>query len=55
MRNRIGAERGWPPFTPEQFKTEIEHGSLYVGAPETVARRIADCQGALYFAFSHEI
>src|SRR6516165_8428030 len=37
MRDRIGAERGWPPFTPEQFKAEIEHGSLYVGAPETVA------------------
>jgi len=24
MRDRIGAERGWPPFTPEQFKAEIE-------------------------------
>ena len=41
MRDRIGAERGWPPLTCEQFKAEIERGSLYVGAPETVARRIA--------------
>ena len=41
MRDRIGAERGWPPMTRQQFDSEIEHGSLYVGAPETVARRIA--------------
>jgi hypothetical protein len=35
MRDRIGAERGWPPMTREHFDAEIEHGSLYVGAPET--------------------
>lgn len=40
-RDRIGAERGWPATTPEEFITEIESGSLYVGSPETVARRIA--------------
>ncbi|MGE3245681.1 MAG: LLM class flavin-dependent oxidoreductase [Beijerinckiaceae bacterium] len=40
MRDRIGRERGWPPFTPAEFEREIEHGSLYVGSPETVARRI---------------
>lgn len=40
-RDRIGAERGWPATTPEEFITEIESGSLYVGSPETVAQRIA--------------
>lgn len=40
-RDRIGAERGWPPATHADFLNEIEHGSLYVGAPETVARKIA--------------
>lgn len=47
MRDRIGAERGWPPMTREHFDSEIEHGSLYVGAPETVARRIATTAKAL--------
>jgi len=41
MRDRIGAERGWPPMTREHFEHEIAHGSLYVGSPETVARKIA--------------
>jgi probable LLM family oxidoreductase len=41
MRDRIGAERGWPPMTRAEFDSEIERGSLYVGSPETVARRIA--------------
>jgi alkanesulfonate monooxygenase SsuD/methylene tetrahydromethanopterin reductase-like flavin-dependent oxidoreductase (luciferase family) len=40
-RDRIGAERGWPPMTREHFDAEIAHGSLYVGSPETVARKIA--------------
>lgn len=40
MRNRIGAERGWPPTTMREFEQEAEGGSLYVGAPDTVARRI---------------
>ncbi|SDS60311.1 LLM class flavin-dependent oxidoreductase [Jiangella sp. DSM 45060] len=40
-RDRIGRERGWPPITPREFEHEIEHGSLYVGSPETVARKIA--------------
>jgi len=40
MRDRIGAERGWPPSTPADFRNEIEHGSLYLGSPETVARKI---------------
>jgi alkanesulfonate monooxygenase SsuD/methylene tetrahydromethanopterin reductase-like flavin-dependent oxidoreductase (luciferase family) len=41
MRDKIGAERGWPPMTRADFEGEIEHGSLYVGSPETVARKIA--------------
>ncbi|MTD94006.1 LLM class flavin-dependent oxidoreductase [Hyphomicrobium sp. xq] len=41
MRDQIGAERGWPPMRRAEFEHEAEHGSLYVGAPETVARRIA--------------
>src|ERR1700688_568220 len=47
MRDRIGGERGWPPMAPEEFTREIEHGSLYVGAPETVARKIAATAKAL--------
>jgi alkanesulfonate monooxygenase SsuD/methylene tetrahydromethanopterin reductase-like flavin-dependent oxidoreductase (luciferase family) len=34
-------ERGWRSPTLEQFADEVDHGSLYVGSPETVARRIA--------------
>jgi len=41
MRDRIGAERGWPPSSPAEFRGEIEHGSLYAGSPETVARKLA--------------
>lgn len=40
--NRVGASRGWPPVTRQQFDTECRQGSLYVGSPETVARRIAE-------------
>ena len=41
MRDRIGAERGWPPMGRAEFDAEADAGSLYVGAPETVARKIA--------------
>ncbi len=41
MFGRLGRERGWPPVTKERFIAEVEHGSLYVGSPETVARKIA--------------
>lgn len=47
MFGRIGRERGWPPTTKEHFLAEVEHGSLYVGSPETVARKIAATVGAL--------
>jgi probable LLM family oxidoreductase len=35
-------ERGWTPPTRAQYDDEVAHGSMYVGSPETVARRIAD-------------
>jgi alkanesulfonate monooxygenase SsuD/methylene tetrahydromethanopterin reductase-like flavin-dependent oxidoreductase (luciferase family) len=47
MRDKIGAERGWPPMSRGDFDREIEHGSLYAGSPETVARRIAATVKAL--------
>jgi probable LLM family oxidoreductase len=47
MRDRIGSERGWPPMTRAEFDNEADHGSLYVGSPETVARRIAATAKAL--------
>lgn len=42
MRDRIGAERGWPPTNRGEYEQEIRSGSLYVGSPETVARKIAN-------------
>jgi probable LLM family oxidoreductase len=40
-------ERGWRPPTYEQFLAEVDHGSMYVGSPETVANRIAASMQAL--------
>lgn len=45
--DRIGKSRGWPPYTKEQFDYEVEHGSLYVGSPETVAKKIAHAMKTL--------
>jgi probable LLM family oxidoreductase len=42
QNKKIGAERGWPPVSRADFEREADRGSLYVGSPETVARRIAD-------------
>jgi alkanesulfonate monooxygenase SsuD/methylene tetrahydromethanopterin reductase-like flavin-dependent oxidoreductase (luciferase family) len=47
MRDRIGAERGWPPARPDEYRNEIEHGALYLGSPETVATKIAATVRAL--------
>jgi probable LLM family oxidoreductase len=42
MRNRIGAERGWPATTPDEYRHAASPaGALYVGSPETVATKIA--------------
>jgi alkanesulfonate monooxygenase SsuD/methylene tetrahydromethanopterin reductase-like flavin-dependent oxidoreductase (luciferase family) len=35
------AERGWAPPTMDRFLSEIDEGSLYLGSPETVAKKIA--------------
>jgi probable LLM family oxidoreductase len=40
-------ERGWRPPTYEQFLAEVDHGSMFVGSPETVADRIADVMRTL--------
>ncbi len=45
--NRLGRERGWPSVTRDRYLAEIEHGSLYVGSPQTVARKIAASVRAL--------
>ena len=41
MFGRIGRERGWGPTTKAHYLQEVEHGSMYVGSPETVAQKIA--------------
>ena len=41
MHSRIGAERGWPPITREQFEAAAgPEGALTVGSPATVAAKI---------------
>ncbi len=47
MRDRIGKERGWKPMQRAEFDSEADQGSLYVGSPDTVARRIAATVKAL--------
>ncbi len=50
MHDTIGRERGWPPMTRADFEREVEHGSMYLGSPETVARKIAATVKALGLA-----
>jgi probable LLM family oxidoreductase len=39
--SKIGKERGWPPMSRAQFEHGVgPDGALYVGSPETVARKI---------------
>ena len=48
MRDRIGAERGWGPAGPDEFRQQAgPHGALYVGAPATVAAKVAATVRAL--------
>ncbi|KUL22394.1 LLM class flavin-dependent oxidoreductase [Actinoplanes awajinensis] len=47
QRDRIGALRGWPPLRRAEFDAEVDNGSLYVGSPDTVARKIARAVTAL--------
>ena len=56
MFGRIGRERGWGPTTKEHYLNEVQYGSLYLGSPETVARKIAyaiDSVGADRFDFKY--
>lgn len=50
MRNRIGAERGWGPTSRPEFDAEADSGALFVGSPETVARKITDVARGLGLA-----
>ncbi|KQZ78192.1 luciferase [Mesorhizobium sp. Root157] len=47
MHDRIGGERGWGPTSIANFNSEADLGSLYVGSPETVAKKIANTARAL--------
>jgi probable LLM family oxidoreductase len=46
-RDRIGKERGWPPMQRSDYDREADHGSLYVGSPKSVAKKIAKTAAAL--------
>jgi probable LLM family oxidoreductase len=42
MHSKIGSERGWPPMSRTQYEAGAgPEGALFVGAPETVAAKIA--------------
>src|SRR5579862_1356960 len=45
--DRASRERGWRPPTRAQFDAEIDHGSMFVGSPETVAQRLTSTMRAL--------
>lgn len=48
MHDRIGAQRGWPPMTREQFDLAAgPTGALAVGSPETVTAKIVRAVSAL--------
>ncbi|GAA2525429.1 LLM class flavin-dependent oxidoreductase [Microbacterium mitrae] len=48
MSDKIGAERGWPPYTRAQFQHEVgPDGAQYVGSVERVAQKIAATARAL--------
>ena len=47
LRDRIGRERGWGPTSRAEFDNEVTNGSMYVGTPETVAKKIAATMQAL--------
>lgn len=42
MVTQMSTERGWAPPSRAQFNSEISEGAMMVGAPETVARKIAN-------------
>lgn len=53
---RIGQERGWGSMTKAHYLDEVHNGSLYVGSPETVAKKMAyaiSSVGAQTFDFKY--
>jgi probable LLM family oxidoreductase len=42
FHDALGRERGWSPLTDAAYRQEVEYGSLYVGSPTTVARKIRE-------------
>jgi len=54
LMNRIGAERGWQPISRAHYDREAgPDGSLYVGSPDTVARKMAATIRALGLSRFH--
>jgi len=47
FHTKVGRDRGWPLVTRAQYENEIDHGSLYIGSPETVAKKIASAMKVL--------
>lgn len=47
FRRQLGRERNWPDPVPGDFEREINHGALYLGSPETVAKKIVKTLGVL--------
>jgi len=45
--DRVGRTRGWRPMTKAHFMDEVKNGSMYVGSPETVAKKIAHAMKAV--------
>jgi probable LLM family oxidoreductase len=39
--DKVGKTRGWQPMTEQHFMNEVKFGSMYVGSPGTVAKKIA--------------
>ncbi|WP_417684486.1 LLM class flavin-dependent oxidoreductase [Roseibium sp.] len=50
FHDRLGRERGWSQMGKDMFLSEVRHGSVYCGSPETVARRIANTMKTLGLA-----
>jgi len=46
----LGKERGFYPPTRERYDAELEGGALFVGSPETVARKIARVTRSLHLS-----
>ena len=41
VMNKIGRERGWPPYTKESFlQANGMDGAIYAGDPDTIAKKI---------------